>query len=63
MAKDGMKRSAYCQGDPVFNEVWGEVEKGGEKSKRGSPRHDAYPGNGHCEAAGQAGRIQADFRY
>lgn len=27
MAKDGMKRSAYCQGDPVFNEVWGKWRK------------------------------------
>lgn len=27
MAKDGMKRSAYCQGDPVFNEVWGNMDK------------------------------------
>lgn len=37
MAKGGMKRSAYCQGDPTYNEVlgkWRREEQRAREEKR-----------------------------
>lgn len=34
MAKDGMKRSVYCQGDPTFNAVWAKWRKEKQAAQR-----------------------------
>lgn len=34
MAKDGMKRSTYFQGDPTFNAVWAKWRKEEREAKK-----------------------------